>query len=160
MKRIKLTKGKYAIVDNEDYPYLSRFDWQTSSTETTRGVIGYGATTAINGKIIYMNRFLLKSKSNYRVSYKNGNHLDCRKKNLFYSASTDILHRCKKRVGATSKYKGVSFNKNRGKYCVAITKQRVAYYLGYFINERDAGLAYNKKAKELYGELAYQNNIK
>ena len=26
-KRIPLGKGKFAVVDNEDYPYLSRFKW-------------------------------------------------------------------------------------------------------------------------------------
>ena len=59
----------------------------------------------------------------------------------------------------SSKYKGVSLRKNTKKYraCIHINKKR--YDLGSFNNEDDAARAYNIKAKELFGEFAYLNEV-
>lgn len=58
---------------------------------------------------------------------------------------------------SSSKYKGVTKVKN--KWVASIGYQNKRYYLGRFKNEDDAALAYNEKAKELFGEYAYINKI-
>ena len=35
MKIIMLTKGKFAIVDDDDFPYLSQFDWHAKKSRYT-----------------------------------------------------------------------------------------------------------------------------
>ena len=93
--------------------------------------------------------------------YKSSNGLDLRKENLMFS---DKSHRSaysrKWSKKTTSKYKGVDWSKQRGKWRARTTFYGKGIHLGFFRSERKAGMAYNKKAKELYGELAYQNKIK
>jgi hypothetical protein len=59
----------------------------------------------------------------------------------------------------SSKYKGVSFSKKRKKWEVSIQLNNRRQYLGSFDYEKEAALAYNKKAKEIYGEFSLLNNI-
>lgn len=55
----------------------------------------------------------------------------------------------------TSGYKGVQSKGKR--WQASISCDRQFYYLGLFNTPELAALAYNKKAKELHGEFAYQN---
>lgn len=55
--------------------------------------------------------------------------------------------------GGTSKYKGVFKSKNA--WCVQVNHK----HIGRFKNEIDAAVAYNKKAKEVYGEYARLNHV-
>ena len=57
----------------------------------------------------------------------------------------------------TSKYVGVSFSRHNRKWRTIISYRKKTYRLGYFSNEKEAALAYDKKALELYGEKARLN---
>ena len=63
------------------------------------------------------------------------------------------------KVGSTSKYKGVFWCKDSRAWKASIYYQSKSTMLGYYICEKDAALAYNKKAFELNGEYAYLNKI-
>jgi group I intron endonuclease len=65
----------------------------------------------------------------------------------------------KKMKNSSSIYMGVSFNKANSKWKVEIKYNRKYVFIGYFLNEIDAALAYNAKAIELYGENAKLNII-
>jgi hypothetical protein len=56
-----------------------------------------------------------------------------------------------------SNFKGVT--KQRGNWTASITKDEVVYRLGKFPTERDAAVAYNVKAIELFGEYAWLNEV-
>ena len=58
-----------------------------------------------------------------------------------------------------SKYKGVCFYKPSNKYRARIMINGVTKYLGYFRNEKDAAIAYNKAAIDFFGEHAFINNL-
>jgi hypothetical protein len=61
-------------------------------------------------------------------------------------------------VSKTSKYIGVSLKKGREKkWRATIFYHNKQYFLGNYYNEKDAALAYDKKAVELYGEDAKLN---
>jgi hypothetical protein len=64
-----------------------------------------------------------------------------------------------KSKNATSKYKGVSFHPVCGLWRGRIKLKGKVFSLGYFKTPEEAGLAYNKKAKELFGDHAYLNKI-
>ena len=59
----------------------------------------------------------------------------------------------------SSKYKGVSWYSSRNKWYSYIHFNYEKIHIGYFENEKEAALAYNKKAKELFGEYAYLNEV-
>ena len=169
MKKIPLTQGKYAIVDDGDYPYLSRFDWYASEYKgiervqlRLRGLNNTNQLSQSLSKVtIYIEQFIMRAKNGCVYIHLNKNGLDVRKENLVLSSIQHALQRGKKRENTTSQYKGVCFNKKHkgNKWLAQVCKNNKHYSVGYFLTEAEAGLAYNKKAKELYGELAYQNKI-
>lgn len=59
----------------------------------------------------------------------------------------------------TSKYKGVNLNRKTNTWRARIQYNGVKISLGYFKTQEEAGLAYNKKAIELFGEYAHLNKI-
>lgn len=79
MKRIKLTRNKYALVDNNDYEKVSKIKWYCT-------VHGYAANRNWHNPIIYMHRFIMESPQNKIVDHINGNKLDNRRKNLRISS--------------------------------------------------------------------------
>lgn len=170
MKKIKLTQGKYAIVDDEDYPYLSRFKW-FCIYDNHKYVVRHSLRALTSkGKVfkvyIEMESLIIPPKQYSIIAHKNNDGLDCRKENLFYESYSIKRHRADKQNGKTSsKYKGVIFLKNSkskkwsSRIYMKIDNIRKQFYLGNFYTEKEAGIAYNEKARELYGEYAYQNKI-
>lgn len=61
---------------------------------------------------------------------------------------------------SSSKYKGVSWDKNTFKWVARIGKDRKSICIGYFLDEDDAADAYNEKALELFGEYVHLNPTK
>jgi len=158
MKKIKLTNGKYATVDDEDFPYLSRFRWICSTDQQpVREIINYKKRY-----IIDMADFVIQRPNRAVVFYKNGNHYDLRKENIGFSSYSIKVNRSRKRIGTTSKYKGVSWggdSKNKPWLVYVSIYPSKTLYVGSYATEKDGALAYNEKAFELYGEYAYQNKL-
>ena len=59
----------------------------------------------------------------------------------------------------TSRHKGVSWAKANKKWKAALRCKGKYYYLGYFENETDAAIAYNKAALEYFGKFALLNTV-
>ena len=94
------------------------------------------------------------------VDHINHNTLDNRKSNLrVCTYSQNHINSASR--GGTSKYKGVFLYKKgtRKERWRAMAYCGKPYFLGYFDTEDEAGIAYNNKVKELFGEYAYLNKI-
>ena len=155
MKKIPLTRGKFAIVDDEDYPILSRHKWQCSKDS-------YAVhSTFGRGKSPYqMQEWVISKKPYNKIMFINRNPLDCRKCNLVEVARGNPTHYSYKKKGKyTSNYKGVCYFK-RDKVWIMQIHCDGKYIRKHCKTELEACILYNKKAKELYGELAFQNKIK
>lgn len=61
-------------------------------------------------------------------------------------------HNKRKRSGATSQYVGVSWSKRRNKWVATISDGISQRHLGYFADEHEAHLAYERRAIEIYGD--------
>ena len=171
MKKIPITKGKFALVDDEDYPYLSRFKWTCQFTGRTQNiqniVTGYYTETTQKTRQIPMHFFVTTRSHDEVITFRNGNPLDHQKMNLVsVPRGVSNHHHRKTTKPKSSIYKGV-WRKKATKdspgllkvWNAEIKNKKHRQIIGTFYSEIEAARAYNKRAYELYGDLAYQNEI-
>ena len=91
MKRIPLTQGKFALVDEEDYEWLNQWKWHYNNGYATRNQ--WDPITKKQIKIL-MHRLIMKSSEDMQVDHANHNTLDNRKSNLrIVSYSNNLKNR-------------------------------------------------------------------
>ena len=158
MKKISLTKGKFALVDDEDYDFLMQWKWYCGSH-------GYAERSVYLGKIngshksrrILMHRQLMNTQDAMQVDHIDGDKLNNSKNNL--RNVTDGENKLNKpaQKNGKSKYKGVHWHGQRKKWTAQIKRGKKRLSLGLFLREEEAAMAYDIAARELHGEYAYQN---
>lgn len=168
MKEIKLTKGKIALVDDEDYEYLNKFKWQAYK-KYNNCYAGRALSRRLNNgkqKTIFMHREILSLEvGNIQADHIDHNGLNNQRSNLRVATPSQNTFNRRSHSGASSKYKGVQHHKAKYKDTVYYYWKAVigingkVFHIGVFKSENDAALAYNQKAVELHGEFANLNII-
>ncbi len=152
-RRIKLTQGKYAIVDPEDYEKLIGYNWFAVKDLHT-----FYAQRNENGKTIKMHRQIMNPPPGRFVDHENHEGLDNRKANLRIATPAENSRNRKKQSSkSSSRYKGVYLAKETKKWRAAIYHNNECIHLGYFENEEDAAKAYDQAARLYHGEFASLN---
>lgn len=155
MKKIVLTKGQYAIVDDEDFEYLNQWKWFASKDHNT-----FYANRRHGKTIMQMHRLLMKPKKYEVVDHINRNGLDNRRINLRICSSKENIRSAPKHKKKTSQFKGVHLPSGRNKWRVGIRVDGKRKFVGTFFSEIDAAKAYNNAAKKYFGRFAFLNDIK
>jgi len=160
-RRILLTQGKFAIVDQPDYERLAKYTWHAArhgrSCYAQRGT-GSAKSGRRNKNLVMMHREILKVGEDEFVDHKNHNGLDNRRANLrIVEWQENCWNRRKRNTRCSSQYKGVMWNKRWRKWEVRIGFNGKNIFIGYFDDEKEAAMAYDAKAKELFGEFAAPN---
>ena len=156
---IELQDGMWALVDPEDHDRVATRNWCAIVRKRT-GKIERVASGTVN-----LHNFVLgvETDRHTMIDHKNRNPLDNRKGNLRICSRSQNLMNSKKPEwpgGTTSRYKGVSWDKQHKKWRAKIKKDQVMSYLGLFDDEDDAALAYNNAASVMFGEFARPNEVK
>ena len=158
---IALGHWRYAIVDTEDLRRLSRFRWCTSKKSKKSSKPLIYAHRNDGDKIVYMHREVLSEvllvDASKEIDHINGNSLDNRKTNLRVCTRRQNAQNLRKGKGYSSRFKGVCWSKNTGKWRARIDHSDKQIHLGYFESESQAAKAYDEKAKELFGKFAHPN---
>jgi len=159
-RKIPLTQGKFALVDPEDYEKLSKYNWY--AVRSPRGFYAVRSVNAKNGrsgqKNVRMHRVILKAPEGKFIDHINHNGLDNRKSNLrICTMQQNSWNMRKQRGNCTSQYKGVTQRKDTGKWQARIICNAKKISIGCFDDEKAAAMAYDEKAKELFGEYAALN---
>jgi len=156
MKKIPLTKGQVAIVDDADFEWLMSYSWHATKGTTYNG---FCARTnvwagAYKQRSVLMHRLILQAPAHLYVDHINFDTLDNRRCNLrlcdvFQSAGH------KRKFSVQRPYKGVS--RWGFKFKAVLSHAGKDHYLGLFRTAEAAAQAYDGKARSLYGQFAHPN---
>jgi len=156
MKKISLTKGKVASVDDRDFEKLNQFSWYALRV----GHNFYAARTIGKGahgpkRCILMHREILPGYP--RIDHRDNEGLNNCRGNLRPANCSQNAANSRKRTDGSSKFKGVHWLIDNQKWRASVKFCGENIYLGCFVSESEAARAYDDKAKALFGEFARLN---
>lgn len=152
---IPLTRGQNAIVDTEDWDFLACFNWTAKWYPQNK--MYYAVRRTSEGKIQKMHRVLLGEPKGKEVDHKDRNGLNNRKNNLRPCTRFQNCCNMGRRKDNTSGFRGISFDRRRGKWAAEIKRNGKHAFLGYFDEPTDAARARDAAAAELHGDFAVLN---
>lgn len=160
MKKIPLTQGQFALVDDEDYMWLSQWKWFAHR----KGVaFTFYAMRMVQEKgrqiLCRMHREILGLKfgDKRQSDHENLHGLDNQRRNLRICTQAQNQQNQSLSKNNTSGYKGVSWHKTKKKWQSRIGSKSGRICLGHFDDKVKAAKAYDKTAKKLFGKFARLN---
>jgi len=161
---IQLHSKKYpgfvALVDDDDFEKVADIHWyprvRPNGLIYARGVI--------EGKIVFMHRFILDLKDpGIIVDHSDGNGLNNTRGNIRTCTTSQNAANRRPRRNTSSQFKGVYWNSTLGIWQASIgikaESGRKVITLGSFRSEEEAAKAYNQAAIHHFGEFARINEI-
>jgi len=167
MKRIPLTQGKFALVDDADYDYLRQWKWYAQQSHRTfyagRNVVvrRTGNINEYKRRTEWMHRAILRllPSDKQQADHRDGNGLNNQQSNLRTCSHFENKRNRKKQLVATSKYKGVDWYRRYDRWRSSIRVNKRLIHLGYFDFEVVAAQVYNQAASKHFGEFARLNTF-
>lgn len=128
----------YALVEAEDYDWLSKFSWSLIGGRARRGEWHRGAT-----RNVYMHRQILELEpgDQLEADHINRNPLDNRRANLRAVSHSENHHNRGAMPRSTSEHRGVSFDHARGNWRAQVTIGGRNHFVGRYASEQDAATA-------------------
>jgi len=156
VEKILLSSGRHTLIDSEDFSRVCKHKWRDA-----KGSVITTIKENNKYKTVSLHRFILNYNGKKFIDHINNNPLDNRKENLRIATISENGGNSLPNYNKT--YKGISYRKEhkhrlKPYYC-RITCRGKVYELGYYKTEIEAIKAYNKKAKELFGEFAKINKL-
>lgn len=148
-------EGKFVLFDEEDLPLVKQYRW----TGMSNGWGTYAKACAPGKRTILMHRMILGITSpNVYADHINHDTLDNRRSNLRIATPSQNAYNSRASSnGKSSRFKGVTWVRRRGRWQAYICISGKHRHLGYFWNEVDAARAYDAAAQEFFGEFALTN---
>lgn len=159
MKKIPLTRGKVALVDDADFDWLNHYRWRAQ--EKCSGNF-YATRHALREagekrRTVGMHQIIAAIMGFERPDHIDGNGLNNQRGNLRPATKSENGANRKLNRNNTSGFKGVGWNKAQQKWTASIRQFGKLRYLGYFLDVMAAARAYDVAAKEIFGKFARLN---
>ena len=155
MKKIKLTQGRVALVDDADFERVNQFKWYA---HTPNNVQWYArrAVSQKPTKIVLMHRLILSAPNDMLIDHRNGDGLDNRRQNLRLVTRSENAQN-QRQVKKTAHLKGTYNCSGRWRSQIKLLGQPI--HLGYFKTEQEAANAYDEAAIKYFGSFACTNQL-
>lgn len=141
----------WAVIDDADFELVSQHRWfpQVKS----HGTYAVANVRKADGRRTQIYMHTLVTGWSY-VDHMDHDGLNNQRANL--RVSNDWLNQANRRAqsGGTSQYKGVNFNRAAGRWYVRIKFGERQTWVGSFLDEVEAARAYDRAAREAFGEHA------
>lgn len=143
------SSDRRVFVDDADYDEISKYRWYIHPR-------GY-ALAQIDGKTVLMHRLIMQPPEDMQIDHIDRDKTNNQRINLRIVTKSVNAQNIAPKSNNTSGFVGVARN---GKYWQAAVYQNgKRHFAGNFKDAISAAIAYNNKAKELYGLNTYQNPI-
>ena len=158
---VPLTQGQVALVDADKYELVKHWVWCAR-----RWRYGYYAQREVQTgvgravrRICLMHRVILgvDGPASIDVDHRNHNTLDNRVDNLRLATGSQNAQNRRPRAGRSSRFKGVYWHGQRGKWVAQIKHNGRCHHLGLFTDEEAAARVYDAAALERFGDFAKAN---
>ena len=149
---IPLTKGRFALVDLADFALVSARHWYAHCTGSK-----WYAAARFQGRFTYLHHFLLgRPVSPLEIDHVNGDGLDCRRANMRVATRQQQSANMRLQRRRASTFKGV---RRHGATWLAIVSVNREPRRVRCESEIEAAKAYDRMAREAFGEFARLNGI-
>jgi hypothetical protein len=147
VREIKLTQGKVALVNDEDYDVLRQYNWCVGRNGRTFYAVrnvpkpGGGQNTERMHRIVLARKLGREIAPGMVPDHEDGNGLNNQRYNLREVTGGQNMRNCRKRsANPSSKHLGVSWFRDRSKWRADISNGK-KIYLGSYETELEAALA-------------------
>lgn len=156
MKQIQLDKGKFALVDDSDYEWLSKIKWRAHNPSGKDGGNFYALTGRCGGA---MHRLITHCPDGFLVDHINRDTLDNRRSNLRICTHTENVRNTRplSTKRSNSRFLGVDLDRAGKKWVARISFNSKKIHLGTFNTEVQAATAYDFAAINHFGKFANLN---
>ena len=161
MKKIKLTQGQFALVDDADYEWLNQYKWYACKIRGNFYAVRHSPVENRKRHTILMSRQILGLNygDSREADHRNHNTLDNRRNNIRICTHQQNMGNRKLTLNTSSRFKGVTWDKAKNRWKAQICINGRQTYLGLFLSEKKAALAFNDVSKKYHGEFACLNQI-
>lgn len=155
-KKIPLTQGRFAIVDDDVYEWASQYKWYVKRKRNAfyaarnTGIFPFQKTT-------YLHREIVNAPPEAQVDHANCDGLDCRRSNMRLATNAENNRNKITQSNNTSGYKGVSWHKGDRRWRSQIKVDGKAIFIGGYHTPEAAARAYDDAARLYHGEFAKTN---
>lgn len=151
MKTIQLTKGKHALVNDEDFEMLNQYKWHARQSAGKF----YASRREKEGRsMIHMHRQVMRTPVGKETDHIDGDSLNNQRSNLRICTRAENMCNRDKQSNNKSGLKGVSLNKNTGKWRAVIQNDGRQVHLGLFTSKLAAHEAYTEACIKYHGNFA------